>query len=215
MNGGMSGLVIWGLRIAAVVALVILLPRLEQLVFPREAPADPVRTKAIATALEDTSHLVRIPQHADPNIKSVLNIPARLKHGEFAWNDRNVPAGPVWVRVDLSKQILSVFRAGHEIGTAVITYGAGTKPTPAGKFNVLWKQKDHQSSLYDAAMPYTLRLTNDGVSIHGGDVQPGRATHGCVGVPIGFARLVFSQVGVGDPVVVLPAGGPGAGRTNS
>ena len=54
----------------------------------------------------------------------------------------------------------------HEIGTAVILYGADSVPTPTGKFPVIAKLKDHRSATYDAPMPYTLRLTADGVSIH-------------------------------------------------
>ena len=55
-------------------------------------------------------------------------------YGDFVWNDRNVPKGTVWVRVDLKSQIISVFRGGHEIGTAVILYGADEKETPDGVF---------------------------------------------------------------------------------
>lgn len=140
------------------------------------------------------------------SISSILNVRKRMKYGEFVWDDAGVPAGPVWVRIDLGKQLISVFRAGHEIGTAVILYGADEKPTPVGKLAVLEKRKDHRSSLYDAPMPYTMRLTDDGVAIHGSDVRWGAATHGCIGVPLHFADRLFEQVKVGDPVVILPAG---------
>lgn len=142
----------------------------------------------------------------DRPVVSLLKVDRPLRHGEFLWNDRAVPDGPVWVRVDLGTQLVSVFRAGHEIGTAVILYGAREKETPAGAFPVQWKRKDHRSSSYDAPMPYTLRLTDDGVAIHGSDVREGRATHGCIGVPIDFARRLFEQVSKGDQVVIIPAG---------
>ena len=58
---------------------------------------------------------------------------------------------------------------------------------------------------YDAAMPYMLRLTEDGVAIHGSNVRQGYATHGCIGVPIDFAKLLFGAAKKGDPVVILPA----------
>jgi L,D-transpeptidase catalytic domain len=139
----------------------------------------------------------------DRDVKSILNVNKRMEYGDFVWNDRNVPKGPVWVRVDLDRQLISVFRDGHEIGTAVILYGADEKQTPAGVFPVLAKIKDHDSSLYDAKMPYTLRLTGDGVSIHASDVRWGRATHGCIGVPPAFAAKLFDQVSKGDQVVIL------------
>jgi lipoprotein-anchoring transpeptidase ErfK/SrfK len=115
-----------------------------------------------------------------------------------------VPAGRTWIRVDLDTQLISVFRAGHEIGTAVILYGADGVPTPTGHFPILAKLKDHRSSTYDGApMPYTLRLTADGVSIHGSNVRWGFATHGCVGVPTTFAAKLFQVVKKGDEVVIV------------
>ena len=140
----------------------------------------------------------------DRDIQSILNVRKRMHYGDFIWNDRNVPKGIVWVRVDLKSQIISVFRAGHEIGTAVIVYGADEKETPNGVFPILAKIKDHKSATYDGApMPYTLRLTQDGVAIHGSDVRWGRATHGCVGIPLPFAEKLFQQVGKGDQVLII------------
>jgi lipoprotein-anchoring transpeptidase ErfK/SrfK len=127
-----------------------------------------------------------------------------MEYGEFRWNDRGVPAGPIWIRIDLKSQLLSVFRAGHEIGTAVILYGTDGLPTPSGKFPILAKWKDHRSATYDnAPMPYTLRLTKDGVAIHGSNVRWGFATHGCIGIPTDFAAKVFGVVHVGDPVLIV------------
>jgi lipoprotein-anchoring transpeptidase ErfK/SrfK len=97
---------------------------------------------------------------------------------------------------------MSAFRSGHEIGTAVILYGADEKPTPLGTFPILARFRDHRSRAYDAPMPYTLRLTPDGVAIHGSNVRWGAATHGCVGVPLEFARRLFEQVHVGDEVTI-------------
>lgn len=134
--------------------------------------------------------------------RSVLNIPGPLRYGQFVWNARDVPPGPVTVTVDLHRQLISVFRASNEIGSAVITFGARGMDTPLGQFRVLAKMRNHRSSTYDALMPYTLRLTGDGVSIHGSDVRWGTATHGCIGVPEAFARLLFEQVEVGQPIVI-------------
>ena len=140
----------------------------------------------------------------DRPIKSILDIRQPMEYGEFRWNDRGVPAGPIWIRIDLKSQLLSVFRAGHEIGTAVILYGTDGLTTPTGKFPILAKWKDHRSATYDnAPMPYTLRLTKDGVAIHGSNVRWGFATHGCIGIPTDFAAKVFGVVHVGDPVLIV------------
>jgi lipoprotein-anchoring transpeptidase ErfK/SrfK len=143
----------------------------------------------------------------DRDVKSILNVRKRMQYGEFVWNDRDVPNGPVWVRVDLKKQIISVFRAGHEIGTAVILYGTDELQTPVGSFPVLAKSRDYRSRTYDnAPMPFSLHLTSDGVAIHGSDVRWGRATHGCVGVPVAFAEKLFGQVSRGDQVTIVSRG---------
>lgn len=138
-------------------------------------------------------------------IATILAVPGRMHYGDYRWDDAGVPQGKVWVRVDLSSQILSVFRGAHEIGTAVILYGADGLPTPTGTFPVLAKFKDHRSQTYDAPMPDTLRLTADGVSIHASNVRWGYATHGCVGVPEEFAAKLFDAVKVGDPVLIVGA----------
>ncbi len=138
-------------------------------------------------------------------VKSVLNVDRKLVYGDYVWNDDGVPQGKVWVRVDLGKQLLSVFRDGHEIGSTVIIYGADSKETPIGVFPVLAKDENYWSKSYDQAMPYMLQLTRDVVAIHAAGVRDGAATHGCIGVPAEFARLLFGQVKVGDIVAVTAA----------
>lgn len=135
--------------------------------------------------------------------RSLLKVDRALEYGDFLWDDSGVPAGPVTIRVDLRTQLISIFRGGHEIGTAVVLYGADAKETPLGRFPILWKGRNHRSSTYDAPMPYTLRLTGDGVAIHGSDVRWGAATHGCIGVPTEFAAKVYDQAKVGDPVSII------------
>ena len=139
----------------------------------------------------------------DRPIKTILNVPGRMRYGDYRWDDMGVPAGPTWIRVDLDAQLISVFRSGHEIGTAVILYGADGLATPTGKFPILAKFKDHRSATYDnAPMPFTLRLTGDGVSIHASNVRWGYATHGCIGIPESFAAKLFSVASVGDEVLI-------------
>lgn len=147
----------------------------------------------------------------DRPVKSLLKVDKRLEYGDFRWDDAGVGPGPTWIRVDLHSQILSVFRAGHEIGTAVILYGAESKETPPGLYHILSKAREHRSSIYDAEMPFTLRLTDDGVSIHASNVRWGVATHGCIGVPLPFAEKLFDAVAVKDDVVVLRKLDPATG----
>jgi len=148
----------------------------------------------------------------DRPVTSLLAVHRPMHYGDYLWDDRGVPAGPTWIRIDLAKQLISVFRAGHEIGTAVIVYGADGLPTPTGKFPILAKLKDHRSQTYDAPMPYTLRLTADGVSIHASNVRWGYATHGCIGVPEAFAAKLFDAVKVGDDVLIVGNDSPSSKR---
>lgn len=138
----------------------------------------------------------------DRPVHSLLAISAPMNFGDYRWNDEGVPAGSTWIRVDLRSQLISIFRAGHEIGTAVIVYGGDNKQTPLGRLHILAKARNHRSSLYDASMPYTLRLTGDGVSIHASSVREGSATHGCIGIPLPFAKRLFDAVSVGDEVEI-------------
>lgn len=135
-------------------------------------------------------------------IKRAMTINEPLVHGFWKWDDAGVPDGRLLITVDTVAQTISVFRDGIEIGVAVILYGADEKPTPTGVFPITQKKVHHISNLYGAPMPYMQRLTNDGVAIHASDVKLGYATHGCVGVPIGFARKLFEATKLGDVVVV-------------
>jgi len=136
-------------------------------------------------------------------IKRVLPISGPIRYGEFHWNEAGAPAaGPLVITVDLEARTISVFRDGYEIGAAAVLLGTQEKPTPVGVFPITEKDARHMSNLYDAPMPYMMRLTNDGVSIHATTVQNGYASHGCIGVPLGFAKKLFGVARLGDKVYV-------------
>ncbi|MEG3083141.1 L,D-transpeptidase family protein [Sphingomonas sp. PB2P12] len=168
---------------------------------PRAVAALPAKPVATTPA---TPAPVAAVEPADAYVvKRVLDVPEPLRHGAYYWDTEGVPEGPIVITVDLVAQTLSIFRSGYEIGTAAVIYGADEKPTPLGVFAITQKDAHHVSNLYGAPMPYMLRLTNDGISIHGSALMDGKyATHGCVGVPTAFAKLIFGQVKLGDRVIV-------------
>jgi hypothetical protein len=173
-----------------------------------DRPASGAGSARLSTAQRITYPADRLATLVLPNgqkhvILSMLNIHSQMQFGDYVWNDSGIAAGQTWVRVDLARQTLSVFRAGHEIGTTVILFGADGKPTPTGVFPVLAKAVTHRSTLYDAEMPFMLRLTKDGVAIHASNVHKGAATHGCIGVPPGFARMLYAQMQIGDQVAII------------
>jgi hypothetical protein len=167
---------------------------------PLAAPAAPTGPRMVYPW--DRVPSLRLPDGSERQVRSLLNVRRPLRFGDYVWNDDYVPPGRIWVRIDLDRQTLSVFRGGNEIGATVILYGTDGKPTPTGVFPILQKARQHRSTLYDAEMPYMLRLTGDGVAIHASNVRKGAATHGCIGVPASFARLLFDQVRRGDLVAI-------------
>lgn len=175
-----------------------------------EVADEPARAPAAAAEASATSDAPVIaasaPAPADPDftVRRILDIPGPLKMGDHHWDESGAPAdGPVVITVDLEAGVLSIFRGGYEIGAAAILYGRDDKPTPLGAFPITQKKAKHVSNLYGSPMPYMMRMTNDGISIHGSDsVAPGFATHGCVAVPTAFAAKLFGAAKLGDVVIV-------------
>ena len=63
-------------------------------------------------------------------------------------------------------------------------------------------------------MPRTLRLTHDGVAIHGGStVENGYASHGCIGAPDAFVSKLFAIAGKGDKVIITRGRKAGLGTS--
>lgn len=167
-------------------------------------PAADGATAAAAPAAEPAT-----PPAADPNhivIRRILDIDGPIQFGHWYWDDAGVPDGPMVITVDLKAQVLSVFRDGYEIGTTAVIFGTDDYPTPTGTFPITEKDADHVSNLYDAPMPFMLRMTNDGISIHGSDIASNFVTHGCIGVPTDFAEKLFGVVKLGDRVIVTDGG---------
>lgn len=135
--------------------------------------------------------------------KSLIKTNGQLRHGEFRWEDKDIPQGKLAIWVDLRRQMISVLRGGHEIGTSVVVYGADGMASPLGSFPIISKHRDYHSRAYDAPMPYSLFITNSGVALHGSPMSSRRATHGCIGLPIEFAQLLFAVARTGDRVDVV------------
>ncbi len=157
-----------------------------------------------------------VPAHDADNpfiIKRVLPIEGPIKYGEWHWDDAGVPDGPLVMTVDLQARVISVFRGGYEIGAAAALLGTPEHPTPVGTFPILTKERHNVSEKYNnAPMPWTLRLTWDGIAIHGGStVELGYASHGCIGVPDEFASRLFAIARRGDQVIITDGVRTGVG----
>lgn len=126
-----------------------------------------------------------------------------LKPGEFLWAPAIAPAGPVLMIVSLPVQRAYVYRNGVLIGVTTVSTGMKGRATPTGVFTVLQKKVKHFSNLYDSApMPYMQRLTWGGIAMHAGHLPGYPASHGCVRMPMGFAKQLYGVTRLGMTVVI-------------
>jgi hypothetical protein len=113
---------------------------------------------------------------------------------------------PLLTVVGLDTQRVSIYdSAGRLVQRSPVSTGQTGYETPAGIFSVVQKKEDHNSNLYeDGNMPFMQRITWTGIAMHGG-VLPGHpASHGCVRLPIDFARRLFDLTDVGMRVIIVP-----------
>src|SRR5687768_16969561 len=131
---------------------------------------------------------------------------ADLRPGDWVWAESLAPRGPVLVYVDLDRQQATVYRNGIRIAVSTISSGKPGFETPRGVFTILEKDEDHRSRTYDnAPMPFQQRLTWRGVAMHAGNLPGYPASHGCVRLPLEFAKRLFTVTEMGGTVVI--AGG--------
>lgn len=126
-----------------------------------------------------------------------------LLPGQYLWAPQLAPAGPVTVIVSLKTQRAYTYRNGVPIGVSTVSSGKKGHATPTGIFTVLQKQVDHKSNLYDdAPMPFMQRLTWQGIALHAGNLPGYPASHGCIRLPLAFAKLLYGISALGMTVVV-------------
>ena len=128
---------------------------------------------------------------------------AVLKPDQYIWNPGASPTGPVGIIVDLTNQMIYVYRDGKQIGRSAVSTGIRGHPTTPGTYTILTKNLTYHSEKYhEASMPYMERLTWGGMAIHGGN-NPGKpSSHGCVHVPLDFARKLYGITKTGETVLI-------------
>jgi len=119
------------------------------------------------------------------------------------WADDGLPGAPKIV-VSISEQRAYFFKGKRLIGQSTVSTGKPGHRTPTGRFDILQKRAKHFSNLYNnAPMPFMQRLTWGGIALHAGQI-PGRpASHGCVRLPLEFARNLFGVTSMGGSVHIL------------
>ena len=126
-----------------------------------------------------------------------------LKAGEWIWQPQVAPQGPMAIYVNLVAQRALVYRNGIVIGATTVSSGKKGYQTPTGVFTILQKDAKHHSTTYNnASMPFTERLTWDGVALHAGGLPGYPSSHGCVHLPLKFSELLFKETSLGMTVVI-------------
>jgi lipoprotein-anchoring transpeptidase ErfK/SrfK len=126
-----------------------------------------------------------------------------FKAAESRWVGDIPTSGPTKIVISLTDQLAWVYRGDRMIAATTISSGKFNHESPVGEFPILDKQVFHRSNRYSAApMPFMLRLNRYGVALHGGVVPGYPASHGCIRLPMGFAKKLFANVARGDKVFV-------------
>ncbi|MEY4483052.1 MAG: hypothetical protein RL693_504 [Verrucomicrobiota bacterium] len=126
-----------------------------------------------------------------------------LKPGEYWWNAKLSPSGPVVALVSIPQQTIHVYRNGILIGRSTVSTGSQGHGTPSGVFSILEKNQTYRSKKYqNAPMPNMQRLTWSGICMHSGNLPGYPASHGCVRMPYDFSQLLFNATSKGGTVVI-------------
>ncbi len=121
------------------------------------------------------------------------------------WSDSDVlsSSGKFLVVINLSSQ-RGLFIVGNRLAMDFpVCTGRGSRhATPTGFFRISQKDRYHRSNIYYDSMPYFMRLTNDGVGLHVGNVLRTPASHGCVRMQRDACAMLFDRLPLGAEVVI-------------
>ncbi len=127
-----------------------------------------------------------------------------IDYDKFAWlaiQDAQPEVKVDHIVVSLADQRLYAYRHQRLLAWSNVSSGRPGRETPTGSYIVSEKDVDHHSSLYDdAAMPFFMRLTDDGLGLHAGFLPGYPASHGCVRMPLDMARELYQRVDSGTRV---------------
>ncbi|MEO7277781.1 MAG: L,D-transpeptidase family protein [Sphingomicrobium sp.] len=128
--------------------------------------------------------------------------PKALKPGQYLWRD--VPGdGAERFVISLSDQMAYFYRGGTLIAATTISSGRDSKPTPVGVFSVFNKTPMYHSKKYEnAPMPFAQFFDPAGIALHAGSVASTPMSHGCVHLPLAFAKKLYGQTDVGMPIYI-------------
>jgi lipoprotein-anchoring transpeptidase ErfK/SrfK len=127
----------------------------------------------------------------------------QLAPGTWRWLSEGPWQGTLTMVVSIEKQMVHVYMGDTLVGMASVSTGMKGHSTPTGQFPILQKRQWHRSNIYsNAPMPYMQRLTWDGIALHAGHNPGHPASHGCIRLPLAFAKRLFALTQLGTLVSV-------------
>jgi lipoprotein-anchoring transpeptidase ErfK/SrfK len=127
-----------------------------------------------------------------------------LKPGQYVWEKRANDAKDLRIIAVIDIQRIYIFDGDTLVAFSTISSGKKGHATPTGAFKILQKNVDHKSNIYsNAPMPYMQRLTWDGIALHAGHIPGYAASHGCLRLPLPFAKALFGVTKMDQSVIVL------------
>ena len=120
-----------------------------------------------------------------------------------------IATAKVRIAVDLDAQTIHV-EAHDKVFDWKVSSGKRGFETPAGKFGVLWMDKDHHSDTYEQAWMPNAIFFAPGYAIHGFGKSPWghKASHGCVRLPADKAALLFDLVKAEGAEITITGASP-------
>ncbi|MEV6828704.1 L,D-transpeptidase [Amycolatopsis sp. NPDC051102] len=104
--------------------------------------------------------------------------------------------------VSLAQRLAWLVRDGQVVrGPVQAGFGPPDQATPAGSFHVVWKDREHRSSVYGTDMPNSVFFAAGGIAFHAGPLDA--PSHGCVHLTDADSAAFFAGLNVGDAVQVL------------
>ena len=113
----------------------------------------------------------------------------QMLHGEYVWNEEGVPPGRIRSSSTFRRRPCRCSAAARRSAAP----SSSTAPTRSRRRPAPSRSRRRTPTMtptiYEAPHAVHVRLTGDGIAIHGSNVRYGWASRGCVGVPIEFAEL--------------------------
>jgi hypothetical protein len=126
-----------------------------------------------------------------------------LKPGQYLWASAIPAEGDTRVIIDRLLQMAYVYRGDTLVGVSSVSTAKQGHITPLGEWKILEKRPFYRSKKYDnAPMPWMERIDEYGIALHGGGTPGFPESHGCIHLPMSFAKKLYGLTKIGSKVII-------------